>query len=168
MTFDSRLLLFPVALASAVAPAQAETFRNPKVGVPAFNVELLPGWSANYDDSDNLLLINGDKQVAMTFSVVDNDPKNPFTSVDLAQALFQVLGSPPYDRTETGMVDGQRADIYIGSFTRDDGLELELRVVVIKLGPKYAVASIITPTGADGSYVKQGHDQLAKARIIRK
>lgn len=168
MTFDSRLLLFPVALAAAAAPAQAESYRNPKVGTPAFNVELLPNWTARYDDSGNLLLLNGDKQVAMTFSVVANDAKRPFSSVDLAQALFQVLGSPPYTRQESGTVDGQRADVFIGTYTRDDGLELELRVVVVKVGSNYAVATIITPTSGTGTYLKQGQDQLATVRIIRK
>lgn len=168
MTFDARLLLFPVALVAAAAPAQAENYRLPKVGAPAFDVALLPGWSAEYDDAGNLLLIDADKQVAMTFSIIENDPNDPFTATQLAQALFQMLGSPPYERTEIARVDGQTATVFIGGYTRGDGLELELRVVVVEIGPVYAASTIITPVGDNGSYVRQGQDQLAKVRIIRR
>jgi len=125
------LVLFLIALAAGVA--QAESVRMPKTGVPAFAFDAPPGWAVLYDEFGNLRLTAQDRASALQLSMID-DPAIENTSLEeLAAEIMKAAGAPPFSKQEDGSIAGLNGTTFISQITNDSGVEIVLRVTLVKL-----------------------------------
>jgi hypothetical protein len=125
------LMLCLVALAAGAA--QAESVRMPKTGVPAFAFDAPPGWTVLYDEYGNLRLTAEDHTSALQLSMIDDPAMETSSLEDLAAEILKAAGAPPFSKQEDGTIAGFDGTTFISQVTNDSGVDVILRVTLVKL-----------------------------------
>ncbi|MDE2184144.1 MAG: hypothetical protein KGJ78_14085 [Alphaproteobacteria bacterium] len=126
--FALALLFGPIFAAGA----QAETWRLPRQGVPAFVVDAPAGWTGGYDQYDNLQFTALDHSSAVQFSIIAGQDAATTPAEDIAAGIFRTAGAPPYERSESGSIAGRAGTAFVGTLPEKSG-NLDLRVVLVKV-----------------------------------
>lgn len=157
---------FAVVLGITLAvAAQAEVFRLPKDGTPAFVVDAPAGWTPVYDQFGNLQLLSPDQSTDVRFSIITSPNVDTTPISDVAANIFQAAGAPPYARSETAMIAHREGRAFVGSVTAGDST-LDMRVMLVKLDAShFACLSWIRPQSASKTQIAAMNALIAHARI---
>jgi hypothetical protein len=136
------LFLFWAFLGASAA--QAEALRLPVSGVPAFVVNVPPGWTSQYDKWGNLGFIANDHSASLQLSMVA-DPSVASTSLDdIAANVIKAANASPSSRSEPGTILAYAGRTYYSGMTIRN-THLNLKFVIAKIDDTHAaVISFIT------------------------
>lgn len=155
------------APAKPVVTVPAERF--PLTGTPAFEVTPLPGWKLTRSDPDNIHLASADTAASLIYLTWEDAPGKSRSDDEIAGGLFSALGSAPPARKEPISIGGRPGQDYIGQLIRDDGMQIDLHIIVIRIDPHHAlIVASMSQFGDGGTGQAQAKAQLAKTRVVIK
>ncbi len=141
-------LLLGVGLVLGSAPLQAATVRLPKVGDPAFSVDVPAGWTYDYDPFGNLNFVQSDGSCYLELSMIVTSDAGTTPLSDFATGIFKVSGAQSYAKSEPSMLAGHAGEAFYGNVTDNSNL-LHMKVVIAKLDNSHiAVLCTLVPDGA--------------------
>jgi len=141
-------LLLGIGLVLGSAPSHAGTVRLPKVGDPAFSVDVPTGWTYDYDQYDNLQFLASDHSTALQLSMIVSPEvaTTPLSSV--AANVFKSAGAQPYTRNEPSTLAGHTGEAFYGDLVVNNRT-LHMKVVLAKMDNSHIAAlSTVVEDGA--------------------
>jgi len=140
--WNSQRRLFEVALlllttTMVVGSAQAQTYRAPRIGNPAFQLKMREGWKLIFNDSHGNLVINlldGGASVQLATLDKSNDTS---TAAEIAATLMTWEGFSPCKPAGTGMIDGRPGDAFESTVNQGGSGSLNWRLIVTQLDPRH-------------------------------
>lgn len=125
-------LLLGAGLILGSAPLQAQTARTPKVGDPAFSVDVPTGWTYSYDPKGNLQFISSDHSAVLQLCIVVSADAGTTPYSDMGAVVFKSAGAQPYSKSEPSTLAGHAGEAFYGDFIVEN-TTLHMKVVIAKL-----------------------------------
>ena len=140
-------LLLCVGLALGSVPSRAQTVRLPKVGDPAFSVNVPPGWTYTYDDLGNLQFLASDHSTGLQLSMLTDPAATTSLSEDAAN-VFKGAGAQPYTKSEPSTLVGRPGQAFYGVLLVNN-VPLQMKVILAKIDDSHVGIMVILTQNDD-------------------
>jgi hypothetical protein len=157
-----------MALALAIAPqADAQSLRHPKTGEPAMVLDVPAGWTARYDDLDNLQFSSADRTLNIQLTMMADENLASASLAAIAAYVFKEAELPPYTRTRPASIAGRTGEAFFSRKIYGSGAAVNFMLVLVRLSPT-TVASLarVTPDGLTAAREAPIDDAIGKVRLI--
>jgi hypothetical protein len=128
--------------------AQADQIRFPKAGSNAFLITLAPGWATHEDQYNGIQVFAADHRTMLYLSMVLDETYKDKPLMELALAIGKPSNITEFPKQEPIAVSGMKGQAFYGKMTNDKGTPLDVKMVIIPLGPSlWATETILTSQG---------------------
>lgn len=138
------MLLAVLFLGLLPLAAPAREIRFPAKGYPAFTFDLPEDWSAQADDSGNLIMASASRTTSLVILV--GETTDPLDKI-AAEAL-KVARAVPAQGKQGIEISGCKGFIYFSTMKNSRGVRLDLEMTIVRVDPNHiASSSLILVSG---------------------
>jgi hypothetical protein len=134
--------------------AQAEQLRFPKTGTNAFLITLAPGWATHEDQYNGIQVFSADHRTLLYLSMVLDEAYKDKPLMELALAIGKPSNITSFPKQEPIAISGMNGQAFYGKMTNEKGTPLDVKMVIIPLGPSlWATQTILTTQGLTAAQI---------------